>query len=829
MKIVFAGVAVATAAISFSVGTATGTRAPTPKPVAATLNPPVVYAALTPKAANDVIQNYCIDCHDDQLRSGNDVADDGKQGLSLEHFDVAAATARPGDAERIIRKLRAGMMPQAGAPRPQGDTLDMFAASIEQDIDRAAKPNPGSRTFQRLNRAEYENVIRDLFGVDIDASAYLPLDTKSANFDNIADVQGLSPALLDAYLNAASAVSRMAVGDKSATTAMTTIPVSPFASQHVWDHVQGAPFGTYGGIATKHNFVADGKYTFRMEVMGGIGMPLGDIDVSVDGARVALLHYEKGTAPTGASADAPEGIDTYNTDTLNLKAGEHVVSVAFIKPIEGPYEDLLKPDDWSNSSDGNAATGNTNPPSIKNVSIIGPYSVTGLSDTPARRAIFTCHPTKSATAERACATQIVTRLATKAYRRPATKHDVDGLMGFYDSGVKTGGFEDGVRNAIQAMLSSPYFVFRIESAPANVAAGTDYKVSDYDLASRLSFFLWGSMPDSTLTALAKTHKLSNQAVLDAQAKRMLADPRAKALSERFAAQFFDLQDVDKVHPDAFFFPDFNKNLSDDMQTETKTFFNNIVKNDLDVLDLFDANYTFVNERLARHYGIPNVSGPEFRKVMYPDSTRRGILGQGSMLVQTSFADRTSPTVRGKWVMKVLMGTPPPPPPPNVPSLDVTSNGVAGRPLTTRERVEQHRKNPVCAACHKYMDPIGLALDNFDVTGKWRYSENSAPLDTRGTMFDGAPINGSTGLVNALMKRKVALLRNFAENLMTYAIGRRVEDFDQPTVRNIVATAQANGDKFSQYVLGVVNSTAFREKRAEPVVADTDKQSDNQQH
>lgn len=829
MKIVFAGVAVATAAVSFSVGTATGTRAPVTKPAA--VHPVAVPAtrALSPKVANAVIEEYCIDCHDDQTRSGNDVADDGKLGLSLEHFDVANATSRDHDAERVIRKLRAGMMPQAGAPRPGGDTLDLFAASIEQVIDRSAKPNPGSRTFQRLNRPEYANVIRDMFGIDFDADSYLPLDTKSANFDNIADVQALSPALLDAYLNAAAAVTRMAIGDKSATPAMSSYPISPFATQHVWDHVDGTPHGTYGGIVAKNSFVADGKYQIGMTIMGSVGMPKMDVDVSVDGRRVALIKYEKNTNPTGASADAPEGLDIYNTDTLDLKAGEHDVSVAFIKPIEGPYEDLLKPDEWSNSSDGNAATGNTNPPSIREMHIVGPYKVTGISDSPARRAVFSCHPTKSAAAERACATQIINRLGAKAYRRPLTKHDVDGLLSFYDKGAKNGDFEDGVRNAVQAMLSSPYFVFRIETAPANVAAGTDYKVSDLDLASRLSFFIWGSMPDSTLMSLARAKKLSNQATLDAQAKRMLADPRAEALSERFAAQFLHLQDVDKVHPDAFFFPDFNKNLSDDMQTETKLFFNNIVKNDLNVLELFNANYTFVNERLARHYGIPNVAGPEFRKVMYPDSTRRGVLGQGSMLVQTSFADRTSPTVRGKWVMQVLMGTPPPPPPPNVPSLDITSNGKAGRPLTTRERVETHRASPVCASCHKYMDPIGLALDNFDNTGKYRYSENSAPLDTKGMLWDGTPIDGTAGLVNALMRRKTALLRNFAENLMAYGLGRRVEDFDQPTVRAIVAQAQANGNKMSSYVLGVVNSTAFRQKRAEPVVADTDKQSDNQKH
>jgi hypothetical protein len=391
-------------------------------------------------------------------------------------------------------------------------------------------------------------------------------------------------------------------------------------------------------------------------------------------------------------------------------------------------------------------------------------------------------------------------------------------MTFYTKSAAKDGFDEGIRTALQAMLASPYFVFRFETPPANVSPGQDYAISDLDLASRLSFFLWGSIPDSTLLTLAEQHKLSAPKTLDAQVRRMLADPRSEALSTRFAAQWFRLQDIDKVRPDPFWFPNYTQQLADDMRQETELFFNDIVKGNRSILELLTADYTFVNERLARHYDIPGVSGPEFRKVTYPDSTRRGLLGQGSMLVQTSLANRTSPVLRGKWVMQVLIGAPPPPPPPNVPSLDETTDGTDGKPMTTRQRMEIHRKNPTCNACHQYMDPIGLSLDNFDVTGKWRYRENGVELDTRGNMYDGTPVSSPSDLTRALLTRPIPLVRTFTENLMAYATGRRMEDFDQPTIRAIARDAEANGYKVSSFVLGVVNSSAFRSKRADAISA-----------
>ncbi|HEY6219562.1 MAG TPA: DUF1592 domain-containing protein [Gemmatimonadaceae bacterium] len=763
---------------------------------------------LPPTAVNGLIQEYCSDCHNDQTLSGN---------LSLEHYTLDSATTRLAVSEKMIRKLRAQIMPQAGAPRPAGDTLDALAETIEQTIDRSSKPNPGTRPFQRLNRPEYEAAVRDLLGIEINAGDYLPLDTKSANFDNIADVQSLSPTLLDAYLNAASAVSWMAVGDRKATPGLATYPVTPFASQHPWDHVEGTPYGTRGGVVAPHDFPADGMYTFKINVSGGTGTKLEDLDVSINGERVALLHYERGMDRNLASADAPAGADYVSSTPVFVRAGQKNVSAAFIRRFEGPYEDLIKPHEWSKASNGTASAGTTEPPHIMELAIVGPEKAMGISETPSRRIIFSCHPSE-ASLQKACAEKIIGKLGTRAYRRPLTAHDREGLMSFYAKGAASGGFEEGIRTALQAMLASPYFVFRFETPPANVAPGQDYKINDYDLASRLSFFIWGSIPDSTLLALAQQKTLSNQKVLEAQVKRMLADPRSQALSTRFASQWLRLQDVDKVRPDAFWFPDYNQQLADAMTQETELFFNDIVKNDRSILDVITANYTFVNERLAHHYGIPNVSGERFRKVTYPDSTRRGVLGQGSMLVQTSLGNRTSPVLRGKWVMEVLIGMPPPPPPPNVPALDETSEGKEGRPLTTRERMEIHRKNPTCNACHQYMDPIGLALDNFDVTGRWRYREAGQELDTRGKMYDGTPVTNPTDLTKALIKRPIPLVRSFAENLMAYGLGRRVEDYDQPTIRVIARDAEASGYKVSSFIMGVVNSSAFRSKRADATSA-----------
>jgi hypothetical protein len=820
MKLVFATVAAVAAAVSFKVGTATGARAPLwlkrPAPALAAARPvsktrTVGARGISMKAYNDVIENYCADCHNDQLKSGNQ---------SFDGFDVAHADQRLVQAEKMIRKLRAEMMPLPGAARPGGDTLALLAQTMEQVIDRSsAKPNPGSRPFQRLNRPEYERTIHDLLGLDVNAADYLPLDTKSANFDNIADVQSLSPTLLEAYLNAAASVSRMAIGDRTASVAQATFVVSPFASQYPWDHVDGTPYGTRGGIVAVNNFPADGTYELRMNVEGGVGMPLEDIDISIEGERVALLKYARGVESTNASADIPLGVDIIRSEPIFIKAGQHKITAAFVRHTDGPYEDLVKPMDWSMASHGTASAGSTTPPQLVDFTITGPTKITGVSESPARKAIFTCRPaSKAPAAERACAQQIVTRIGTRAYRRPLTAHDLDGLMSFYTKGAAAGGFEVGVGNALQAILASPHFVFRIEGTPANVAPGEDYQLSDIDLASRLSFFLWGSIPDDQLLNLATQKKLSDPTVLDAQIKRMIADPRSDALSTRFAAQWLRLQDVDKVRPDAFWFPDYNQQLSDDMQTETKLFFNSIVKEDRSVLDLFTADWTFVNERLAKHYGIPNVAGKEFRRVSYPDTTRRGLLGQGSVLVQTSLANRTSPVLRGKWVMEVLIGMPPPPPPPNVPTLDETSDAKDGRQLTTRERVELHRKNPACSTCHQYMDPIGLSLDNFDVTGKYRYRENAMLLDTRGNLYDGTPVGSETELVKALLRRPIPMVRSFTENLMAYALGRRVEDFDQPTVRAIVREAQANNYRMSSFITSIVHSSAFRSKRADAAVA-----------
>jgi hypothetical protein len=837
-KFVFAAATVGTAIGSFQVGTATGAGAPfwrasTARIDARPLSPPPEAEPTTAvkrkppagtlpiEVAEGLIENYCRDCHNDQLRLGTQ---------SFDSFTVAKAFGHREQAELMIKKLRTEMMPLPGVPRPASDTLQALAATIENVIDDNSPINPGSRPFQRLNRPEYQAAVRDLLAVDFDPGDYLPLDTKSANFDNIADVQALSTTLLESYLNAASAVSRMAVGDRNAAMTLTNYRSSPYVSQHPWDHVEGAPFGTRGGIVATHDFPADGKYQVTMDIEGGVGTSLEDIDVSLDGKRVALLKYEKGVNRTNGFADKPLGMDILMTDTLQIPAGQHKVTVSFVRRSEGPYEDLIRPHDWSAASSGNASAGTTLPPRVNDFTVSGPFKVTGISATPSRQVIFSCRPSKSLSA-RACASQIMDRLGTKAYRRPLTQKDRDGLMAFYDRGAKNGGFEEGVRLALQAMLASPYFVFRFEPLPANAVVGKDYQISDIDLASRLSFFLWGSIPDETLLNLAKNKQLSKPAVLEAQVHRMLKDPRSEALASRFAGQWLRLQDLDKVHPDAYLFPDFNQQLADAMIRETELFFNSIVKEDRSVLDLYSANYTYVNEELARHYGIPNVSGDQFRRVEYPDSTRRGILGQGSVLVQTSLANRTSPVLRGKWVMEVLIGMPPPPPPPNVPSLDQTADGKDGRPLTTRERMELHRKNPTCKACHQYMDPIGLSLDNFDVTGRWRYRENAVPLDTRGNYYDQTPISSPSDLSRVLLKRPTPLMRNFAENMLAYATGRRMEATDQTLIRQITDKAATDDYKFSAFVMGTVTSPIFRERRVEAVVADDtkDKEQKHQQY
>ncbi|MDO8677353.1 MAG: DUF1592 domain-containing protein [Acidobacteriota bacterium] len=751
---------------------------------------------------NALVKRYCAGCHSDRGKAGN---------LSLASFDLAKSGREADVAERMIRKLQASMMPPPGMPRPDPVAYQGLIHTLESTVDSHAKanPNPGGRTFQRLNRPEYSRAIKELLAIDVESGNWLPNDTMSANFDNIADEQTLSPTLLESYLNAAADISRMAVGDKDAPSIDHTYTNPSYVSQHPWDHIDGAPYGTRGGMVVDYVFPADGEYAIEMTFDSGDNTHFEDVDVSLDGQRVALLEYEQLSI---AGADG-RGRSPLRTEPILIRAGQHKVAAAFVRKIEGPYEDLIKPHEWSYAGGGSGGSGITTLPHLRDLIIRGPMKTTGISTTPSRQKIFTCRPT-SRSDERACARQIITRLGGEAYRRPMTAAEVDRLLPFYESAAAKGGFEAGVRGALEAVLASPHFIFRLERAPTDARAGGTYRVADVDLASRLSFFIWGQPPDKNLLAAAARRELSSPGGLEKHARRMLADPRAEALGERFAAQWLRLQDVEKVRPDPNFYPNFDENLADLMRTETKLFFNSLVRDDRGLLDLLNADYTFLNERLARHYGIKGVIGNQFRRVTYPDTTRRGLLGQGSVLVQTSLANRTSPVLRGKWVMEVLLGTPPPPPPPNVPALDETGAAKEGRLLTTREKMEIHRRNPTCNSCHRFMDPIGLALDNFDVTAKWRERENGMSLDTAGDFYDGTKVTSLAELTAALVKRPIPLVRNFTENLMAYGLGRRVEYYDQPAIRTIAKAAEANNYRMSSFIVGVVKSDAFRMKKVE---------------
>jgi hypothetical protein len=783
MKSAVAAVGLVVVGLSFTAGRAVGTGLPD----SAVRTAPPPPAGVSNTALSAMARQYCGRCHTADSTSAPDSPRLRKGNLTLANFDIehVAGPAQLAKSELMIRKLRADMMPPPGAARPGGDSLRALVETMEQLVDKAAKPNAGERTFQRLNRPEYQAAIRDLLGLEVNAGNWLPLDQMSANFDNIGDAQHISATLLNAYVAAATDIARRAVGDRRASS---------------------TPIGTRGGIVVTHTFPADGKYAVTVNVGGGQGTRLEDIDVTIDGQRVARLHYERGVA--------------LSTERLPITAGQHKISVAFIRRVDGPYEDLVKPNGASQSGNGSSGAGATVPPPINGISIVGPTDVTGISDNAPRKIIFSCRPATAAE-ERPCAERIVANMGHRAFRRPLATDEVTSVMTLYDKGFTAGGFEEGIRMALTGILASPRFVFRVETPPpAGVAPGEDYRISDRDLATRLSFFLWGSIPDSTLLALAEQNKLSNKSTLERQVKRMLADPRAPtALAERFGAQWLRIQDLDKVHPDNFFFPDYSEQTATLMRRETLEFFADLVRGDHDMRDMLTAKYTFLNEELAQFYGIPGVGGDFFRRVEYPDSTRRGVLGHGSYLVQTSFGNRTSPVLRGKYILEVLVGAPPPPPPPDVPLLEQTAPTKDGKILTTRERVELHRANAVCKACHQYMDPIGLAVDNFDVTARWRYQENFAPLDTRSAMYDGSPLSSAADLSRALVKRPIPLMRTLAENLMAYGIGRRMEDFDQPTIRSIAKAAEKTNYRFSSFVMGVVNSQAFQYRRAPALSAE----------
>lgn len=627
---------------------------------------------------NEIVEQFCVRCHNERRLLG---------GMSLEEFDATDAASDAELAERMIRKLRAGMMPPPGARRPAPDVLAGLAASLEEQLDRAAErtPNPGRRTFQRLNRAEYGASVRDLLALEIDAGKFLPLDTKSANFDNIADAQLLSPTLTDGYLRAAAEVSRLALGDPHVTPSEASYRVSRWDSQT--ERAAGAPYGTRGGVSVVHNFPADGEYTFRVsfhhETTGALfgngrnALHTRDgepelLEVSLDGEPAAVLEV-----PRWMHASDPDGLNI-RSGPVHVQAGPRRVAAAFIRRTEGPLQDLISPHDWSLASTSIAGSyGFTALPHLRDLVIGGPYESSGVSETPSRAMVFSCRP-ESAAEERPCARKIVLRLATKAYRRSLDDADLDALMRLYDTGAEERGFEGGVRLALEGILASPHFVFRFEepvageegaSVPDVSEANGAYALSDEDLAVRLSFFLWGTGPDEPLITAARDGFLADPAQRKAQVLRMLRDERASALSTRFAAQWLRLQDLEKIQPDVRANPDFDEQLKRSMHRETELFFADLVRSDRSLMDLFTADYTFANERLARHYGIPGVAGSRFRRVMYANPQRRGILGHGSVLTLTSHASRTSPVLRGKWVMEVLLGTPPPPPPPDVPELE----------------------------------------------------------------------------------------------------------------------------------------------------------------
>lgn len=749
-----------------------------------------------------VVRRNCSSCHNDALKTGN---------LSLSTFDVTDAAEHPELTERIVGKLRVEMMPPPGLPRPGGDTLAILATRLEEIVDEAAaaRPNPGFRTFQRLNRSEYEAAIHDLLGMEVEAGRYLPQDVRSANFDNIADAQALSPAVMEAYLTAAAEISALAIGDPEGGQREVAYRKSGFHSQ--WERVEGAPYGTRGGISVLHNFPADGTYRFKMAFdhtttgeMSGDVTRGEDIDISVDGERVALMAVDQ-----FMNASDPNTVEMESPPVF-VKAGPRRVVAAFIKLSSGPLPDLLSPHDWSIADRriGGGGYGITSLTHLKELRIAGPQDVTGVSEHAIREGIFQCRPAVPSD-EEPCAQRILTSIGERAFRRPLTETDVDDLMDFYREGASVGGFEVGVRTGLQAILASPAFVFRFEPLEEAVVPGGARRVSDLALASRLSFFMWGGPPDEELVSVAAEGRLSEPEVLEGEVRRMLAHPRGEAFATRFGAQWLRLHDLDNVNPDRLLFPDYHQELADAMRRETELLFEHILREDRSVLDLFQADYTFVNERLAKHYGIPDIVGEAFQRVAVNDENRWGILGHASILTLTSHAGRTSPVDRGKWIMSVLLNTPPPPPPPNVPALEETEGEAGGRLLTVREQLAMHRANPSCASCHNLIDPIGVALENFDVTGRWRIRDNGMPVDSKGQLWDGTSVDSPADLRTALLSRPDPLLRTFTMNLMAYALGRRVEYYDWPTIRSIIRDAEAADHRVSAYILGIVNSQAFQ--------------------
>ena len=752
-----------------------------------------------------LLDQYCVTCHNTRLRTAD---------LALDALDLERAPSDGAVWEQVVRKLRGGLMPPPNAPRPDAAALGELAGWLERTLDDAAAvdPDPGRASIHRLNRTEYGNAVRDLLDLEIDVTELLPADDEAYGFDNIADVLRVSPSLLEQYVAASRRISELAVGDPEIPTLSSVYRVPPDRAQA--GHIEGLPLGTRGGILIRHTFPLDAEYDFSVFLMRNIvGYMKGlewphELEITIDGERVFL-------APVGGDADnamsdanfaaAADAIDERLQARIPVTAGPHDVGVAFLRKNHSashePLQQHVRDHDLQNMN---------GIPLVDYVDITGPYAVTGPGDTPSRRRIFSCRP-DSAGADRPCAREILSRLATRAFRRPVGDGETALLLEFYDAGRNTGGFEAGIGNALRLILASPEFLFRSEPDPEGVAAGDVYDLDDLALASRLSFFLWSSIPDDALLSAAINGRLSDAEVLGGEIDRMLADPKADALVENFAGQWLFLRNLRSAAPDTTLFPNFDETLRTAFRRETELFVASVIREDRSILDLLTGDYTFVNQRLAEHYGIPNIYGSHFRRVPLADAARRGILGHASVLTVTSMPNRTSPVLRGKWVLENILGTPAPAPPADVPALDENEPGE--EPHSVRERMEQHRANPVCASCHAIIDPAGLALENFDAIGRWRTREPGGIVETAGQLADGTPVDGPIGLREAILARSDQFVGAVVEKMLTYALGRGLEHYDMPVVRRIVRAAETDDYRFSSLIGGIVNSEPFRTRRA----------------
>src|SRR5213593_3228825 len=760
-------------------------------------SPGAVAPASSATAQRALLDQYCVVCHNDRTKRAN---------LTLEKLDLTTVGDNPQLWEKVVRKLRAGVMPPPGMRRPELTAYTGLTEWLEGQIDRKAKVNPGTIVLHRLNRAEYANAVRDLVDLEIDPATLLPADDSSRGFDNVAGSLALSSTLLESYANAAGKVARMAVGYWKTPTERTYIAPSDTSQEY---HIEGQPFGTRGGMVVSHVFPADGEYKFSLKEFV-LGPYIGDeqIELNVDGERVRLFEWNdlQGGNP-GADGDTGGGLEI----TVPVKAGTHTVGVTFLATNYRPSLDLARHFARSTLENSRIACF-SNYPEVGLLKIQGPFAAQRPATSRSLSKIFTCHPAGAAQ-EEPCARQIISALARRAYRRPANAEDLESLMGFYQEGRKGGTFEDGVEIAIRRILASPQFLVRVEKEPANVAVGQTYRITDLELASRLSFFLWSSIPDDELINLASQGKLNNPVVLEQQVKRMLADPRSDALINNFAAQWLYLRNLKATSPVATSYPDWDDQLRQAFRRETELLFESIMREDRSIIDFLNADYTFVNDRLAKHYGIPNIYGSHFRRVtLGPElDYRRGLFGKGSILAITSVPVRNSPVKRGVWILDNILGTPPPEPPPNVPPLEDTT-GEPGKILTVREKQTLHRKNEPCDSCHKLFDPMGFALENFSADGSWRTKDGGdggVPIDASVELYDGQQVNGPSGLRNALMRYSPQFVRMVTEKLMTYGLGRGVEYYDMPVIRSIARDASKNNYRFSSIVLGIVKSPPFQ--------------------